>query len=176
MRGTAESAATPETPPASEDEPPTTTPPARWSGRGARLVVAVAAMLVVTGLGYGALAAAPEPAPALGPGVVTITLDIEHSRFSEEELRVHAGTTVRFVVVNHDPIHHELVVGPPAVHREHADGTEHTHPPVPGEVSVGPNGTGTTFYRFDEPGTVTFACHLPGHVAYGMVGVVEVVG
>lgn len=174
MRRTAGTTATPETPSATGDAPTTT--PARSSGRGARLAAAVAAMLVVTGLGYAALALTPEPAPALGPGVVTVTFDIEHSRFSEEEMRVHAGTTVRFVVVNHDPIHHELVVGPPAVHREHADGTEHTHPPVPGEVSVGPNETGATVYRFDEPGTVTFACHLPGHVDYGMVGAVEVVG
>ena len=32
-----------------------------------------------------------------------------------------------------------------------------------------------TFYEFDEPGTVVYACHLPGHVAYGMTGIIEVV-
>jgi uncharacterized cupredoxin-like copper-binding protein len=32
-----------------------------------------------------------------------------------------------------------------------------------------------TFVVLDQPGTLTFACHLPGHVAYGMVGEIEVV-
>ena len=31
-----------------------------------------------------------------------------------------------------------------------------------------------TTYLFDEPGTVVYACHLPVHVAYGMVGEIEV--
>ena len=48
------------------------------------------------------------------------------------------------------------------------------HPPVPGEVSVGPNATASTIYVFDEPATVEFACHLPGHLAYGMRGEIEV--
>jgi uncharacterized cupredoxin-like copper-binding protein len=115
------------------------------------------------------------PEGTLGPGRATVVLDIHHSLFSEERITVRAGTLVRFVVRNDDPIHHELVVGPPEVHAAHAEGTEPFHPPVPGEVSVGPNASGSTVYRFDEPGTVTFACHLPGHVAHGMVGEVEVV-
>ncbi len=32
-----------------------------------------------------------------------------------------------------------------------------------------------TFYEFTEPGTIVYACHLPGHVAYGMEGTIEVV-
>lgn len=114
-------------------------------------------------------------ATVLGPGQVTVTVDIEHSRFVPDRLTVRAGTVVSFEVVNHDPIHHELVLGDAAVHEAHEHGTELVHPPVPGEVSTGPNATGMTFYAFEEPGTVTFACHLPGHVDYGMVGEVEVV-
>lgn len=132
------------------------------------LVATVTASLVEAAAGDAA-------ATALGPGEVTVTLDIEHSRFVPEELTVRAGTLVRFVVDNHDPIHHELVVGPADVHERHADGTERFHPPVPGEVSVRPNSTAMTVYAFDEPGTVAFACHLPGHLAYGMRGTVEVI-
>jgi uncharacterized cupredoxin-like copper-binding protein len=140
------------------------------------LTLATLTAVVVTLLGYaGDAAGRTADAATLGPGEVTVTLGIEHSRFSEERLQVRAGTLVRLVVDNGDPIHHELVVGPPDVHDRHATGTELRHPPVPGEVSVGPNATGATFYRFDEPGTVAFACHLPGHVAYGMVGEIEVV-
>jgi uncharacterized cupredoxin-like copper-binding protein len=46
---------------------------------------------------------------------------------------------------------------------------------VPGEVSVGAHETGETIYRFDRPGAVEFACHLAGHLAYGMRGDITVV-
>lgn len=142
--------------------------------------MAATAGLVATVLTYLVTSAVQATADAreaaiLGPGPVTVTVDIEHSRFVPEELTVRAGTVVTFEVVNHDPIHHELVLGDAEVHRAHEGGTDLVHPPVPGEVSVGPNGTGMTFYVFDEPGTVAFACHLPGHVEYGMVGEVHVV-
>ena len=74
-----------------------------------------------------------------------------------------------------DPIAHELIVGPPDVHARHAEGTEAEHPSIPGEVSVGAGLTAVTTFTFDEPGTFEFACHLPGHYAYGMHGEVEVV-
>jgi uncharacterized cupredoxin-like copper-binding protein len=45
---------------------------------------------------------------------------------------------------------------------------------VPGEVSVAPLESGATFYEFDEPGRYFVACHLPGHLAYGMQGWVVV--
>ena len=139
------------------------------------MLVALAVATVVTVTGYGVEDAAGDPAAgAHGPGEVTVTLDIDHSRFSPDELTVRTGTLVRFVVDNGDPIHHELIVGPPEVHDAHAVGTERFHPPVPGEVSVGPNATAMTFYAFDEPGTVEFACHLPGHLAYGMRGEITV--
>jgi uncharacterized cupredoxin-like copper-binding protein len=145
-----------------------------------RRLLRVVAPLVVGGLvALGAHASgAEEPAQILGPGFVTVELTIENSRFDVEHLRVHSGTTVAFVVHNEDFIHHELVVGDDAVHRAHASGTHERHPPVPGEVSLPPERTAMTVYTFasdDGPGEVRFACHLPGHVAYGMEGVIEVV-
>ena len=137
---------------------------------------AAVAAVVTTAVAYGVASATdPSAAHALGPGEVTVEIGIEHSRFSVSELEVRAGTTVRFVVRNTDPIAHELIVGDDRVHRRHASGTEAVHPPVPGEVSVGPHETASTVYAFDEPGTVAFACHLPGHVDYGMDGEVVVV-
>ena len=76
---------------------------------------------------------------------------------------------------NDDPIGHELIVGPPAVHDRHRHGTEAAHEPRDGELSVGPDGQGVTTYVFDEPGVVEMACHLPGHYAFGMHGRIEVV-
>ena len=106
----------------------------------------------------------------LGPGAVTVRLDIEHSRFHPARVRVVPHTDVRFVVVNHDPIGHELIVGDGEVHARHEHGTEPSHPPRPGEVSIDPDARASTTYSFHEPGRVLFACHLPGHFAYGMKG------
>lgn len=142
-----------------------------------RLVGVGAVLAALGGLGFVAADAGEEPAvPVLGPGQATVTLDIEHSAFSTDRIVVRRGTTVRFVVDNGDPIGHELIVGPPEVHARHADGTEATHPPRPGEVTAPPLTRVETTYAFDEVGSVTFACHLPGHVAYGMVGRIDVVG
>lgn len=137
--------------------------------------------LVLAGGGY-ALATTgsaagddPDPAAPLGPGPVTVELGIHHSRFDTDEIVVEAGTEVRFVLQNDDPILHELIVGPPDVHERHENGTEAAHPPRPGEVTVGPLTSAATTYAFDEPGSFEFACHLPGHRAYGMTGQVVVV-
>ena len=139
--------------------------------------VAVAALsmtVVVSGVGY-AVASGLENPEALGPGDVTIEIDIEYSRFVPDELTVVEGTRVRFLVVNGDPIHHELITGGAEVHLRHANGTEAEHPSIPGEVSVGPNGTAITTFSFDEAGVYEFACHLPGHYEYGMRGTIEVI-
>jgi uncharacterized cupredoxin-like copper-binding protein len=112
--------------------------------------------------------------PPLGPGLVTVDVGIHYSKFSISTLNVQKGTLVRFLVHNTDPIHHEFIVGPESVHLRHEHGTESSHPPVPGEVSVAPGDTDETFYRFDRPGRFEFACHLPGHLAYGMRGWVVV--
>jgi uncharacterized cupredoxin-like copper-binding protein len=148
------------------------------SARRARALVAAALVAVAAGAAANGLTDGDDAGAArddvLGPGPVTVMVEIEHSRFSTDRVDVVAGTDVRFVLVNDDPILHELIVGPPEVHARHADGTEAQHPPVPGEVTVEPGQIASTTYRFDEPGTVTFACHLPRHLDYGMVGEVVV--
>lgn len=135
---------------------------------------AVATATVVAATAYAVDASGSEQI-ALGPGMVTVEVGIHHSRFDIGELRVQEGTLVQFVVSNDDPIDHELVIGDAELHRRHANGSERRHPPVPGEVSIAPGDTATTFYEFTEAGTVTYACHLPGHIAYGMAGTIEVV-
>ena len=140
----------------------------------ARLAVALGIGAVVTTTGYAMSVASAEREP-FGPGAVTVEVGIDRSAFDIGSLRVREGTLVQFVVRNDDPIDHELVVGGGEVHRLHADGSERRHPPVPGEVSVAPGDTSMTFYEFTEPGSIVYACHLPGHVAYGMAGTIEVV-
>ncbi len=139
------------------------------------LAVAIA-VAVATALGGYAIddtAHADSQAP-LGPGLVTVDVGIHLSRFSFSTLRVRPGTLVIFHVHNEDPIAHEFIVGDASVHARHERGNEAAHPPVPGEVSVKALDVGETFLRFDAPGRYEFACHLPGHLAYGMRGWVVV--
>jgi uncharacterized cupredoxin-like copper-binding protein len=138
------------------------------------LALSLAAAAVTIGTGY-AVAASGTEQEALGPGLVTIDVGIQHSRFDLGTLRVVEGTTVELIVHNEDPIDHELIVGTPDIHRTHATGEERSHPPVPGEVSVAPGQVASTFYELTDAGSVVYACHLPGHVAYGMQGTIEVV-
>lgn len=143
-------------------------------------LVAVAVVALTAGASAAAVtsAMADDPPPVvvpLGPGDVTVRIDVAHSRFVPDELSVVAGTRVRFLIDNADPIHHELITGGPEVHARHATGTESEHPAIPGEVSVGPNGQAMTTFTFEEIGTFEFACHLPGHYEYGMHGTIEVV-
>jgi uncharacterized cupredoxin-like copper-binding protein len=145
-----------------------------------RAAVGVAGLTLALG-GAGVLLATsgsadtPGDGGPLGPGVVTVDLGIHHSAFSTDQIVVHEGTTIRFVVHNDDPILHELIVGPPDVHLRHENGTEAAHPPRPGEVTIQPLDRATTTYEFTATGSTEFACHLPGHHAYGMSGQVVVV-
>lgn len=116
----------------------------------------------------------PAGSDPLGPGVVTVDLTVRYSHFSPDRVDVVPGTTVRFVIHNDDPINHEFIVGDDEVHRRHESGTEASHPPVPGEVSVPAESVAETTFEFAETGSVLFACHLPGHFAYGMQGHVVV--
>jgi uncharacterized cupredoxin-like copper-binding protein len=133
----------------------------------AAIVVAVATALAGYAVSDTAHAEADAP---LGPGHVVVELGIRHSKFSFDTLRVRPGTLVEFRVRNDDPIAHEFVLGDRSVHARHERGNESAHPPVPGEVSVPALDVGSTFYRFEKAGRYEFACHLPGHVAFGMRG------
>lgn len=147
----------------------------RRAGRHGLAVVVAVSVAAAVASAADALGAGGADEPPLGPGVVTVEVGIEHSRFDLAPLRVVEGTVLRFVVRNDDPIDHELIVGPRDVHRRHEAGTEAQHLPVPGEVSVAAGETATTYFEVTEPGPLTYACHLPGHVAYGMAGEIDVV-
>jgi uncharacterized cupredoxin-like copper-binding protein len=103
-----------------------------------------------------------------------VEITINHSRFDPSELSFPAGTMVRFVIRNTDPIDHEFILGNQEVQDRHESGTEAHHGSIPGEVSVPAGEIATTTYRFGEDGKLLFGCHLPGHWDYGMRGLVVV--
>ena len=129
---------------------------------------------LLLGAALGALALSGCTAAA-APVDDTVVIEVEHSRFSEERLKVEAGTTVRFVIDNKDPIPHEFIVGDERVQRVHENGTERHHAPRPGEISIPVLSERTTSYTFEEPGEWIFGCHLPGHYRFGMRGTIQVV-
>jgi len=102
----------------------------------------------------------------------TVDITIHFSRFSVSSIPVSPGETVTFVVHNDDPIDHEFIVGDRYVQRIHENGTEPSHGVKPGEISIPAGTTAETTYTFPtSPQHIEFACHLPGHYAYGMHGV-----
>ena len=136
---------------------------------GSRLLVPLAAAALAAACGT-AQASPPRNAP-----VRTVHLTAHYSHWSVGHLTVRAGTVVDFVARNDDPIDHELIVGDQALQDRHERGTEAHHPPRPGEVSIPAGTTAETALQFSQPGTYIFACHLPGHYAYGMHGTITVV-
>jgi uncharacterized cupredoxin-like copper-binding protein len=132
-------------------------------GRGLALALAGA-------LSVGALAGCGR----VDAGGRTIALAVRYSAFSPAEIRVPTGAPITFRLINEDPIDHEWIVGDETVHEAHRTGTEPAHEDRPTEVTIPALETRTTRVRFDRPGRYLFVCHLPGHEAYGMVGVVIV--
>jgi len=152
------------------------------SRRRRRLASTAAAAVLAASVG---VAAAGGGDPDAADAEVTVEITAHHSRFTPSSVSVPAGATVRFVVRNLDPIDHELIVGGPEVHARHEAGRERLHHgDVPGEISAPAGTTASTTWRAPAgaraggtapaAGGTSFACHLPGHLAYGMAGVVVV--
>jgi uncharacterized cupredoxin-like copper-binding protein len=110
------------------------------------------------------------------PASQLVTIRIHDSRFDVSEVTVARGVPVTFVLVNEDPIDHEWLIGDDAFHEAHRAGTHASHDDVPTEVTVPALETRETTITFDDPGTLAYICHLPGHEAYGMVGLLRVSG
>lgn len=127
---------------------------------------------ILLSLGLAGIAAAWVAGPAAGSPV---EIGMRYSAFTRTDLTVRAGVPLTVVLHNGDPIDHEWLVGDAAFHERHRGGTEVIHGSSPAEVSVPAGQTVTTTVTFLDSGEYQFICHLPGHEAYGMVGVVRVV-
>ncbi len=132
---------------------------------------------IALSLGLAGIAAAWVRAPGLDGdrGSTAATIGIHFSRYTPTEVVARAGVPITITLVNADPIEHEWLVGDAAFHERHRTGTEPHHGDRPTEVSLAPGSDATTTVVFDTPGDYLFICHLPGHEAYGMVGVMRVV-
>ncbi|MGZ6270211.1 MAG: cupredoxin domain-containing protein [Candidatus Limnocylindrales bacterium] len=103
-----------------------------------------------------------------------VEIRIHYSHYEPAAITVPAGQAVTFVLRNDDPIDHEWIVGDEALHERHRTGTETHHDARPTEISIDALTTRETTVTFDSATTLRFICHLPGHEAFGMVGVLTV--
>jgi uncharacterized cupredoxin-like copper-binding protein len=127
---------------------------------------------IALSLGLAGIAAAWVQGPAPTPEEAQVR--IHFSAFSPTEVVATAGVPITITLVNTDPIDHEWLVGDAAFHERHRTGTEPEHGLRPTEVSLPAGSTVITTVTFETPGDYLFICHLPGHEAYGMVGVLRV--
>ena len=98
-------------------------------------------------------------------------------RFVPDHVTVKAGETVRFFVKNLGKMPHEMVIGSMAELKEHAEmmrnmpGMQHAEPNM---ITLKPGQRGGLLWKFEQPGSVDFACLVPGHMEAGMVAKVTV--
>ena len=131
--------------------------------------------LLLVAAGVAGIAAAWPATPARGGPATRAEIRIHFSHFGPTEVVATAGVPVTVFLVNTDPIDHEWIVGDDAVQQKHRTGTELLHPVRPTEQVIPAGQTRVTTITFEQPAVWQYICHLPGHEAYGMVGVATIV-
>lgn len=111
---------------------------------------------------------------------VSRTIEVQaadNMRYTPATITTQRGETIKFVVKNTGRLPHEFVLGDAKSLKEHAalmrryPDMEHDDPNM---AKVAPGGTATLIWTFTQPGTVEFACLMPGHYEAGMKGSIEV--
>jgi len=114
--------------------------------------------------------------PAKVSRTIEVSMD-DSMRFAPDKISVKAGETIRFFVRNRGKLRHEMVIGTMDDLKQHAQemrkmpDMKHAEPNM---TSLAPGQRGGIVWQFDKPGTVDFACLVPGHMEAGMLGKVEV--
>ena len=117
----------------------------------------------------------PPPAPA-DSGTIEVSA-FDDFRFDPAEVAVEAGQEVTFVVTNEGQLPHEFLLGDEEEQMVAEGEGEHEggHGGSEYEVmTLDPGQTDEMTVTFDEPGTILFGCHVPGHYDAGMVGTITV--
>lgn len=110
--------------------------------------------------------------PARVSRTIEVTMD-DTMRFVPDRIQVKAGETVRFFVRNRGKLQHEFVLGTRSELEQHAAMMRqmpHMTHSEPNMVSLPGGKLGGLVWQFDKPGSVDFACLVPGHFEAGMVG------
>jgi uncharacterized cupredoxin-like copper-binding protein len=136
-------------------------------------------MLVLAGCGGDSDGVGSPAARSEGRRVVEIH-QLPSKRFSPDTITVQPGETVTFRVVNDDTTFHEFMVADSETHaKRDKEMAEMGSEPMAMEdernvITLRGGQTEELTWRFPQKGTVTFACHQPGHYAAGMRGTVTI--
>jgi len=101
----------------------------------------------------------------------------DNMRFSPSIINVQAGETIRFSVKNTGQLQHEFVIGNTDELKAHAQMMrkmpDMRHQEA-NQLSLDSGEMGSIIWKFDQAGSVDFACLIPGHWEAGMKGKVRV--
>ena len=107
----------------------------------------------------------------------TVTVFMREMQFEPSRIEVHKGEQIRFVLRNVGTESHEFVLATPDENRKHEEvmkqspSMEHDDPNA---KRLAVSGTAELLWAFTKPGEFEFACLIPDHREYGMLGTVVV--
>jgi Cu+-exporting ATPase len=138
---------------------------------GAALLFARSDMGTARGMEMAATAADARPVSRTIQVSTTDTL-----RFTPDQVSVRAGETVAFEISNPGAVPHEFFLGPAAEQQAHEADMSGGAPmhSEPGQVDVPAGKTVRLVHTFEQPGTVEYGCHIPGHYSAGMRGTLSI--
>ncbi|WP_066459029.1 cupredoxin domain-containing protein [Castellaniella caeni] len=105
--------------------------------------------------------------------IVHVAMD-DTMRFHPSTIAVHVGETITLDIKNTGKLQHELTIGKLDELQAHAQQMRQ-HPDMPAHheanaITLDPGHQGTLTWTFATPGTLDFACLIPGHYEAGMKG------
>ena len=150
--------------------------------RATRVLSAIALTAALSHLGHGQAHEAHLHFSAGEPGdpqkpARTVSISMREMEFEPSRIEVHRGEQIRFVLRNVGTESHEFVLATPEENRKHEElmkkfpDMEHDDPNV---KRVPRSETAELLWAFTKPGEFEFACLIPDHREYGMVGTVVV--
>ena len=118
-----------------------------------------------------------EPAETEDADRVVEIRMLDELRFDPSEVEVRVGETVTFQVTNAGQLPHDFALGDEATQAEHeaemAEG-EMAGRGEPNVLTLQSGERGELTWRFTNPGTILYGCHVPGHYDAGMVGTLTI--
>lgn len=131
----------------------------------------------------------PTPEPTVRPGTVeeprAVLINMtDEIRYDPAVIEIQAGETIRFVVQNPTKLDHDFTIGDEMAQMHHEEemarfyedgGMMHGHDES-NAVLLRPGETKMLVMTFDAAGELIIGCHIPGHYAAGMHGLITITG
>ena len=107
----------------------------------------------------------------------TIEVDMSEMAFTPSRIEVNRGEQIRFLVRNVGKEDHEFLLASPADNLKHAEAMK-KHPHMehndPNGARLAPKASAEIIWKFTKAGTFEYACLIPDHRDYGMIGQITV--